>query len=141
MGIIMSYNFKKAKKEEKTPISMGAAVLIIKDNCILLGKRKSDIGQGLYGLPGGHLDEGETIEECAVREIKEETNLDIDSIEEVGFDTDEENFLTLFYKVEIKEDDKLKNMEPDKSEDWEWYSLDALPSPLFGEIERMVKRL
>ena len=34
--------------------------------------------QGHISLPKGHIEEGETPVECAVREIKEETNLDVD---------------------------------------------------------------
>jgi len=37
--------------------------------------------QGKYGLPGGHIEYGETMEETAKREIKEETGLDIFDIE------------------------------------------------------------
>jgi len=135
----MHYNLKQAKKEK--PLDIGSAVLIVKDNCILLGKRIADIGNGLYGLPGGHLDPGETHEECAIREIKEETNITLDSVEEVGFDTDNDGFLTLFYKSTLKDDKDLDNVEPDKCEGWEWYSIDALPSPLFGAVKRMTKRL
>ncbi len=36
---------------------------------------------GKYGLPGGHIEYGETIEETAKREVKEETGLDIFDIE------------------------------------------------------------
>jgi len=37
--------------------------------------------QGKYGLPGGHIEFGETMEETAKREIKEETGLDIFDVE------------------------------------------------------------
>ena len=136
------YNFKQAKEKENSPIGMGVAVFIIKDNCILLGKRLVEIGNGMYALPGGHVDPGETTEECGVREIKEETNLDIKDLEECGFEfSEEENFLTLYYKTNLTDDKDLKNVEPDKSEDWEWYSVDALPSPLFGNIDKLLKNL
>jgi ADP-ribose pyrophosphatase YjhB (NUDIX family) len=140
---IMRFNLKQSRKEKSRieELDMGSAVLIIKNNCLLLGKRKADVGNGLYALPGGHQEVGETPTECAIREVKEETNLDIKDLEEIGFDTDGDDFLTLFYVVYIDSDDDLENVEPDKSEDWKWYSVDALPSPLFGEIKRMVKRL
>ena len=49
---------------------------IIKDNQILLLKRKKRPYQGYWGMPGGKLHLEESIEECALREVKEETGLD-----------------------------------------------------------------
>lgn len=51
--------------------------LAIKDGKILLVKRAEGILEaGKWGLPGGFLDRDETLEECAVRELKEETGYD-----------------------------------------------------------------
>lgn len=46
-----------------------------KDQVLVLLER---MVQGHVSLPKGHIEEGETPVECAVREIKEETNLDVD---------------------------------------------------------------
>lgn len=53
------------------------AVLIIEQDKILLFYRYRD-GRTYYALPGGHVETGEALEETAIREIKEELNLDID---------------------------------------------------------------
>ena len=37
---------------------------------------------GAWVLPGGHIEVGESLEECAVREIKEETGINIEIFEE-----------------------------------------------------------
>ena len=55
-----------------------AAGLIMCDGLILIGQRKH--GKSLeykWEFPGGKLEEGETLEECLKRELKEEMNLDI----------------------------------------------------------------
>ncbi len=58
---------------------VGSAVLIEKDGKYLLGKRnKPDHSyQGVWVIPGGGVHDNETTEEAAIREIKEETGLDI----------------------------------------------------------------
>ena len=52
--------------------------IVIKSGHILLIKRKFNPGKGLYALPGGFLNQNEMIEECAIRELKEETKIKVD---------------------------------------------------------------
>ena len=54
----------------------GASVLVYKKDKILLIKRGKEPYKGHWSLPGGSQDFGETLEEAARRELKEETNLD-----------------------------------------------------------------
>ncbi|RLC15632.1 MAG: DNA mismatch repair protein MutT, partial [Deltaproteobacteria bacterium] len=52
---------------------IGVAAIVIKDKKVLLGKRKNAHGAGTWAFPGGHLEYKESIEECAKREVFEET--------------------------------------------------------------------
>lgn len=44
---------------------------------LLLGKRNIEPGRGLWNFCGGYVDLGETVQEAAIREVKEEANLDV----------------------------------------------------------------
>ena len=55
----------------------GASVAIVRDGKVLLIKRAYAPYQHLWTLPGGRIEPGETIEQCAVREIAEEVGLTI----------------------------------------------------------------
>jgi len=63
--------------DQEPKVGVGVAIIITKDDKVLLMKRKGPHGQGTWSTPGGHLDFGETPEGCAAREAKEEVGLDV----------------------------------------------------------------
>jgi ADP-ribose pyrophosphatase YjhB (NUDIX family) len=52
-------------------------ILELPDGKILLSQRKYNPAAGMYDLPGGFVDLGERAEDAAIREVKEELNIDI----------------------------------------------------------------
>ncbi len=65
---------------EKPIAKVGVGVLINKDGKILLIKRRGSHGEGTWAPPGGHIDFGERVIDCAEREVKEETGLEIKNL-------------------------------------------------------------
>lgn len=62
--------------EQKPRIT--AAVLVMHDGKFLLAERNKENYNGYWIIPGGGVEFGETIQDAAIREIKQETNLDVD---------------------------------------------------------------
>jgi 8-oxo-dGTP diphosphatase len=56
---------------------IGVGILLIRDNKLLLVKRKYDPDAGYWSIPGGHLDLGERVEDAAEREALEETGFKV----------------------------------------------------------------
>ncbi|WP_281066118.1 NUDIX domain-containing protein [Nocardia albiluteola] len=69
----------------------GASALVVDDSGRVLMQRRGDSGN--WSLPGGIMEVGETLEECAVRETKEETGLDIEITGLLGIYTDPEHVI------------------------------------------------
>ena len=57
---------------------MAVGVLVMRDDRVLLVQRGKDPGRGLWALPGGMVDLGETSREAAAREAREETGLEVE---------------------------------------------------------------
>jgi 8-oxo-dGTP diphosphatase len=124
---------------------IGIGVFVKKENKILLGLRRSEThGDGEWSLPGGHLEEGESFEDCCRREVLEETGLSITNIQKEGFTNDlfpeaGLHYVTLYFSADYA-DGKLTNREPHKCELWQWFSYGDLPEPLFCGIKDIIDR-
>ncbi len=122
---------------------LGVGVFVVKDNKILLGKRISKThGDGEWSLPGGHLEKWESFKECCMREVFEETGLKIANIQKLGFTNDmfkssDLHYVTLYFIADYADGD-LINKEPYKCDEWQWFELTSLPSPLFCGISEVV---
>ena len=49
-----------------------------RDGSVLMIRRGTELGYGLWGLPGGYVDRGEVVERAAAREVWEETGLEVE---------------------------------------------------------------
>jgi len=63
--------------KEKRPLLTADTIIRRRDGSVVLVKRLSPPFRDFYPIPGGFVEYGETIEEAAVREAKEETGLDV----------------------------------------------------------------
>ncbi|MGM0403323.1 MAG: nucleotide triphosphate diphosphatase NUDT15 [Thermodesulfobacteriota bacterium] len=128
---------------EKNFPRVGVGVIVVRGGRILLGKRIGSHGAGTWALPGGHLEYGETVEDCAVREVREETGLAIDVLGRGPYTSDvfpeaKKHYITLF--VEARSDKgEPQILEPTRCLSWQWFSWSALPEPKFPPLASLVK--
>lgn len=70
--------YKKAWKAAPYPVTFNTVdAVVIKSGHVLVVRRKGYTGKGLIALPGGFLGQRERIKDAAVRELKEETRIDV----------------------------------------------------------------
>jgi uracil-DNA glycosylase family 4 len=96
------------------------AVMEFPNGRILLVKRGTVVFKGYWALPGGRVDDGETVEQAIVREVKEETGLDIEIISKIG---------------EYRESGVQDGIE------YDYFPACFLVKPTGGEIKRQVEEI
>jgi 8-oxo-dGTP pyrophosphatase MutT (NUDIX family) len=114
--------------------SLGTGVVVTDDaGRVLLGLHRS----GVWELPGGKVEPGESLEEAAARELAEETTLVVSpadvSVIGLVLDTESSPELTRLSAASVVRcpGGVPAVAEPDKIVRWEWFDADRLPDALF----------
>ena len=109
------------------------------DEYLLLLKAKGRFGGGFWNAPGGKIENGESSEQAAIREVGEETGVTVKSLEKAGFlefyfgegkkkpDWTAEVFTTTDFEGELKESEEGR---------LEWFRNSKLPLDLMWEDDR-----
>ena len=127
----MTYTYKYPR-----PAVTGDCIVITKEvNAkVLLIQRAYEPYKGCWAFPGGFLNMDETIEQCAIRELEEETGLKVYDVHQIGayskVDRDPRGrTITVAYLAII--DNPISVLGQDDAAKAEWWPLSALPQLAF----------
>ena len=140
MGYIMNL---REKVRHGPLIVVGSTTLVFNNKNELLLNLRSDTNT--WGIPGGAKELNETLEECAIRELKEETNINVNDLELITVlsgkeyyfkypNEDELDCVIALYKVSNYEGEL--NINDGESKELKFFSLDNLP-----ELESRAKAI
>ncbi len=121
---------------------LGVGVVIVRDGRYLLGLRKSVLGFGTWGFPGGHVEPGEDPLIAGSRELAEETGLELIGARAAGWfshSAAERQYVTLY--VEGDAYGEAVVAEPTKCREWHWFGVPDLPKALFAPTSAYFRSL
>ena len=107
---------------------------------VLLIQRGNEPYKGCWAFPGGFMNMDETTEQCAIRELEEETGLKIDEVKQIGaysrVDRDPRGrTITVAYLAFVDSPVEVKGL--DDAAKAEWFALSNLPELAFDHEEIM----
>lgn len=120
------------KREYSAHPLVGVGGIVIREGKILLVRRRNEPGRGKWSIPGGLVELGETLEQAVIREVKEETSLDVENPEYIdvadSIDRDEKgrvryHFVIVDCLVRPKDGEARAGSD---AEEVEWVALDEV---------------
>ncbi len=133
----MEYTYKYPR-----PAVTADCVVMTKESVpeVLLIERGADPYKGCWAFPGGFMNMDETTEQCAIRELEEETGLQVSELHQIGayskVDRDPRGrTITVAYLVIV--DHPIAVTGQDDAAKAQWFSVDALPPLAFDHEDIM----
>lgn len=121
---------------------IGVAAIITRAEQILLVRRRNVHGAGTWSTPGGHLEFGESPQDCARRETREETGVEIGELRFRAITNDlfasvGKHYISIWMEADYLSGEAYVAAEYE-SDAIGWFRLDALPQPLFLPLENLL---
>lgn len=126
------------------PTTIYALALLCTNDKILLGRRfNTSFAPGLYCMPGGKVEAGETARQAVRREVQEETGLDISEklfelVHVFHRDGEGEYLVAFCFKADIT-GLKPTNNEPHKHDDMRFFPMDELPENIIPAHKQAIE--
>jgi 8-oxo-dGTP diphosphatase len=120
----------------KNPIPTVDAI-IQRESEILLIRRKKDPFKEMWALPGGFVNENEKVEDAVLREVREETTLEIRLIDILGVYSDpkrdpRKHIMTIVFIGEVEENNNIKAVAADDASATAWLNLESIDEHSFA---------
>ncbi|MBP9749036.1 NUDIX domain-containing protein, partial [Patescibacteria group bacterium] len=131
-------------EQQKERPSVGVATVVVKEGKILVG-RDMRKGNETYGVPGGHWETGESLKECAMREVKEEsgvvcTDVTLISVYDFYREDKQKSYVSIGMKA-VYESGVLTDQVEEGRMQWGWYTPEeALQLNLFAPDRVLLER-
>lgn len=119
--------------EDAARPQVGVGVVFVREGRVFLAKRQGSHGEETWASAGGHLEMGESLEDCARREAEEELGVTVGNLRFLcasNIVAYGKHYVDIEFLGDIG-DQEPRLAEPIGFSEAGWFSLDSLPEPLF----------
>ena len=123
---------------------VGVGVVFVRDGRVFLARRQGSHGAGAWASAGGHLEYGETLEDCARREAREELGLAVGSLRMlcvsniIAYDR---HYVDIEFLGDIGAQEPTPSACDNSFGEYGWFPLDGPPEPLFHPMRLAIASL
>ncbi len=124
--------------------SVGVGVVFLRGGRVFLAKRRGAHGEDTWGSAGGHLEFGETLEECARREAMEELGVVVGDLRllclsnVIAYDR---HYVDVEFLGEIEDQEPVPKASDGSFGEYGWYPMSEPPEPLFEPMRLAIDSL
>lgn len=128
------------KDRFKCPVAVHL-VLVKGDQVLLMRRQSTGYADGMYGVPAGCIEGGESVTQAMIREAKEEIGITlkpdwikVSTVLHRKEEKDSWESIALFFSA-LRYEGQIENCEPEKCDDLRFFPLNKLPSTLIPYVK------
>ncbi|MFH0749927.1 MAG: NUDIX domain-containing protein [Candidatus Gottesmanbacteria bacterium] len=129
------------KQHQYKMIASSYAFFIKKNNILLSRRFQTGYADGKLSVPAGHVEDGETITQALIREMREEVGITLIPsqflLSHIMHRKSDDIRIDFFFRINSWSG-TLKNMEPEKCNQLVWTPLDALPRDVVPYVSHAI---